>query len=281
MQGRAVDCSGRPRADKRGLRLRYAHADESSAAADAAAAQPRMRRSLEAERVAALSDRLRVARDPAHEPLNLEPWLEPLRAWQNARLARSFADLARQPRYELATRFFLDDLYGTHDMSWRDRELTLMLPTLTRWLPPAVLRTVGDAIELDLVSHQFDLAMSGALRAIASAAQPPALDLDLYGRAYRATGTPETRGRQIDLIVDLGRDLDRVVRLPMIAGVLRIARGPALAAGLGGMHVFLERGFVVFRSMRGADEFLAAVAIRERAAMRRLFGADPDPFRSP
>lgn len=240
-----------------------------------------MIRSQEAERVSALSERLRLARDPEQEPLNLEPWLDQVRAWQGARLAATFADLAAQPRYETATAYFLHDLYGTHDMTWRARDLSRMLPTLTRWLPQPVLRTVGDAIELDLVSHQFDLAMSGALRAIATAAQPPALDLDLYGRAYRATGTPETRGRQIDLIVDLGRDLDRVVRLPMIAGVLRIARGPALAAGLGGMHAFLERGFAAFRSMRGADEFLAAVATRERAAMRRLFGADPDPFRPP
>ena len=80
--------------------------------------------------------------------------------------------------------------------------------------------------------------------------------------------------------MDLGRDLDRVVRLPMIAGVLRIARAPALAAGLGEMHAFLERGYAAFRSMRGADEFLAVVATRERAAMRRLFASDPDPFRS-
>lgn len=237
-----------------------------------------MIRSQEAERVAALSERLRLARDPAQEPLNLEPWLDVVRAWQGGRLARSFADLAAQPRYETATAYFLHDLYGTHDMSWRARDLGRMLPTLTRWLPQPVLRTLGDAIELDLVSHQFDLSMAGTLRAIGGAAL--VLDLDTYGRAYRATGTPETRGRQIDLIVDLGRDLDRVVRLPMIAGVLRIARAPALAAGLGEMHAFLERGYAAFRSMRGADEFLAVVATRERAAMRRLFASDPDPFRS-
>ncbi len=46
------------------------------------------------------------------------------------------------------------------------------------------------------------------------------------------------------------------------------------------MHAFLERGYAAFRSMRGADEFLAVVATRERAAMRRLFASDPDPFRS-
>lgn len=238
-----------------------------------------MIRSQEAERVAALSDRLRLARDPQQEPLNLEPWLEVLRAWQGARLARSFADLAAQPRYQVATGYFLADLYGAHDLAWRARDLNRMLPTLARWLPQPVLRTVGDAIELDLVSHQFDLAMSGALRAIGGTGLE--LDQGLYARAYRATGTPETRGRQIDLIVDLGRDLDRVVRLPMIAGVLRIARAPALAAGLGEMHAFLERGYAAFRSMRGADEFLAEVATRERAAMRRLFASDPDPFRPP
>ena len=51
-----------------------------------------MIRSQEAERVSALSERLRLARDPEQEPLNLEPWLDQVRAWQGARLAATFAE---------------------------------------------------------------------------------------------------------------------------------------------------------------------------------------------
>jgi hypothetical protein len=60
---------------------------------------------------------------------------------------------------------------------------------------------------------------------------------------------------------------------------LRLMRAPAHAAGMGALQDFLERGFDTFRQMRGADEFLARIARRERELAAQLFaGADaPDP----
>jgi hypothetical protein len=60
-------------------------------------------------------------------------------------------------------------------------------------------------------------------------------------------------------------------------------RGPASAAGLGILQAFLERGFDTFRDMRGAQEFLATVTLRERELAARLFagGTALDPARAP
>ena len=52
---------------------------------------------------------------------------------------------------------------------------------------------------------------------------------------------------------------------------IRLARGPAHAAGYGQLHDFLERGYHAFRKMDGADEFLATIDRRERALMDDLF----------
>ena len=40
-----------------------------------------------------------------------------LRAWQEARLARTHRDLLESRRFHDAARFFLDDLYGPSDLS--------------------------------------------------------------------------------------------------------------------------------------------------------------------
>ena len=52
---------------------------------------------------------------------------------------------------------------------------------------------------------------------------------------------------------------------------LKLMRGPAQAAGLSDLQRFLESGFDAFGAMRGASEFLALVAQRERALAAALF----------
>lgn len=235
-----------------------------------------MGRDATVDRLRAVASRLRAARDPTAEPANTLPALRSLRAWQAARLAQTFADLRASPRHREAAEFFLSDLYGEQDVSWRDRDLARMMPTLVRWLPEAMLDTVCDALELDLVSHSLDLQVALALGD--GTGRPAAIRIASYAAAYRIAGTPAERGRQIDLLMAVGRDLDHIVRMPLVYGVLRLARGAAGRAGLSSLHAFLERGFAAFRAMGGAQEFLSTIEGREREISRRLFAGDPRPF---
>jgi hypothetical protein len=49
------------------------------------------------------------------------------------------------------------------------------------------------------------------------------------------------------------------------------ARGPARAAGLSELQVFLEKGFDTFRAMQGASDFMCIVDEREHTLARVLF----------
>jgi hypothetical protein len=200
-----------------------------------------------------------------------------LRAWQAARLARTHADLLASPRYEAATRFFLDELYGAKDFSQRDGELMRVIPTLARFLPDAALGTIADAVELDALSERLDLATAQAIAADPQARGRP-LDADAYARAYRGAGARTDRERQIELIGHIGAALDRLVRHPLIGSLLGAMERPARMAGLVAMHEFLASGFGAFRSMRGADEFLRTVTRRETELMQRLYAGDTAPL---
>src|SRR5687767_9478709 len=184
-----------------------------------------MTRQESAARIADLLATLRRLRDPALDPRNALPVLAALKRWQSERLAHSFSDLSRRPDYQAAARFFLDDLYGEHDVSWRDRDIQRMLPTLRAWLPESVLQTVAKALELDLLSHELDLAMGEALAQDAGHADP--IDDAAYARAYRKVGRRRDRERQIELLLSVGGELDRIVRKPLVFTMLRFARGPA------------------------------------------------------
>ena len=229
------------------------------------------------ERLSGVADRLRAARDPVAFPANSSPWLRAVRGWQARRLAISFADFDALPHYRKAVAFFLEDLYGEQDMSWRDRDLARMMPTMTRWLPELMLETVADALELDWLSHVLDLRVASRLEATVGMG-PQMIDVSHYARAYAEAGTREERQRQIDLLITVGRELESIVRKPIVYAVLRLARGPAASAGLGGLQSFLERGFAAFRELGSARHFLETIESRERKAMEALLAGREDPF---
>jgi hypothetical protein len=104
------------------------------------------------------------------------------------------------------------------------------------------------------------------------------LTVATYADAFRRAGRNAERQRQIEYVSEIGRALDRLTRWPMIGTTLKLMRAPARATGLSALQEFLERGFVAFKHMRGADEFLATITERETALVERLFAGDSRPF---
>jgi hypothetical protein len=191
-----------------------------------------------------------------------------LAAFQSRRLAGTYGDLRKSPRYRDAVDFFLADLYGPHDLSGRDEQIIRALDKLKRFLPTAALEALVRAFELHVLTLELDAATATKLK------EPAGPDADAYAAAYRAAGRPTERELQIRLVGDIGALLDSVAHRPEVGLAIRLARGPAHAAGYGELQDFLERGYKAFRRMDGASEFLANIDQRERDLMRRLFAGD-------
>ena len=197
--------------------------------------------------------------------------LAELKRFQSQRLARSYQDLASQPRYRAATAFFLDDIYGPKDFSARDQEMLRILPVMCRILPASAVETAALAIELEALSEDLDHRLAAAL-------PEGSLDDAAYAKAYRESSRRDERIRQIDLIEAVGRRLDALVKKPLVSQMLKLMRRPAHMAGMGDLQDFLEQGFASFREMKGADEFLATLRSREEKILSRLFSGAPEPF---
>ena len=207
--------------------------------------------------------RLQVVKHPQREG-NGSLALKTLQAWQQQRLASAYADLRATPRFQAACTFFIEDLYGPQDFSQRDADVERIFPIMVRLLPPAVLGTVAQAVELDALSHELD-------RRTALALDPDGpIDTTAYAAAYVQATTRAEREYQVLLLLRLGRELDRLVRKPLLWDLLRMCRWPARMAGLSALQSFLERGFDAFRKLQGANPFLLHIARRERGFMDLL-----------
>lgn len=198
--------------------------------------------------------------------------LERLQQWQRRRLDETYADLAAQPESSQACAFFLDELYGGRNVESRDHQLARVVPVMRRFLPGHLLHAIGEALRLQAVSLEFDLALSALL----PLDQP--LDQPAYAAAYCSEGNWPGRHEQIDLIVELGELLDETVKKPMVRQLLRMMQGPADMAGFGALHGFLQRGMTAFAALNGAEHFLGTIEQREREALAAMQAGSEWPF---
>jgi hypothetical protein len=202
--------------------------------------------------------------------------LQRVASWQGLRLRLTYEDLAAQSRYADAVLFFQTDLYGSGDFARRDADLARIMPMMVRMLPERVLLIVAKAVELHALSQGLDRSLLARL---------PRADGQFsvaeYGRAYARMGKRAERERQIRLIGEIGRGIAEFVRKPLLLAALRMMRQPARLSGLSALHDFLERGFMAFRKMGDASEFLTTIDTRERALMEELLAGNTVPFPDP
>ena len=202
--------------------------------------------------------------------------LERLGRWQSARLADTYADLAREARYADAIQFFRSDLYGGADFAQRDADLARAAPSMARILPERLVASLAQALELNALSQDLDRRLLARLPS-----RDAPMTVARYCDAYRAMGGRLERERQLELVEAFGAALDAHVRKPLIYAALVTMRRPARVAGFAALQSFLERGFAAFRKMGGAATFLATIDQRERALMEAIFAGENVPFAEP
>lgn len=194
--------------------------------------------------------------------------VEAVKRYQQRRFELTYADLLTHPRYAGASNFFLDELYGTSDFTQRDAQFARIVPALVRLFPAEVVRTVQALAALHALSEQLDSQMGQAV-------DSGPIDAVGYVKAWQQCGDAPGRERQIALLEQVGHALDALTGNPLLRHSLRMMRGPARAAGMSALHLFLESGFDTFRGMRGADEFLGLIGSRERSLAATLFSVAP------
>ena len=192
---------------------------------------------------------------------------------QSQRFAGTYADLLAAGPYCAATRFFLDELYSDKDYAERDAQFARIAGAIESLFPAQIADTAVDLAELHALTEELDQAM-----AVASLSHGDGLtDAQCYVRAWRKVGRRADRESQLTVVLGIGRKMSRFTRTPGLRMMLKMMRGPAVAAGLGSLQRFLEDGFDTFAAMarnKGAEDFLGTIEERESRLIAMLFDAD-------
>ncbi len=194
-----------------------------------------------------------------------------IKSLQARRFAGTYADLLSGAVYADATRFFLAELYSEKDYADRDAQFARIAGPLQKFFPQRVVDTAVMLAQLHVLTEELDHDMAMAW------VQQQDIDDDAlrYLQAWRTVASGDKRKTQLDTVLEVGHELERLVRLPGLRMALKMMRRPARASGLGALQSFLEAGFDTFSGLvhgpdRGSAQFLEIIASRESVWLDRL-----------
>lgn len=202
-----------------------------------------------------------------------------LAQWQAERLKQTHRDLYSHPGYHTGLEFLLTDLYAPTNSARRDDNIDRVFPKMVKWLPDNQLDTFAGLMELNLLTQRLDLDLVEVLAGRDERLSD--LTETAYCKAVRASGRVEERRRQIALVAEVGRQLDRYVRNRTLGWLLAISRGPAEMADLTDLHSFLHRGYTAFRGMDDVRPLIDRLVAREKRVLENILTHQPEPFRVP
>lgn len=218
-------------------------------------------------------------RQEAHSKPQLHAAMLRIKSFQARRFAAGYADLLNSPDYGGATRFFLQDLYSDKDYSQRDAQFARIAGKLQLLFPKQVVATAVELARLHLLTEEMDRRMADAWQLLPESYGD---DITRYIGCWKTVGRFDARDNQLRMVMDIGRELDRLTRIRGLRTMLRLMRKPATAAGMGALQNFLENGFDTFAEMAGSTServthshfFLDTIRQREGALIALLSQGD-------
>jgi hypothetical protein len=199
-----------------------------------------------------------------------------VKRFQAQRFGGTYADLLASKTFSGATRFFLVELYSEKDYSARDSQFARIAGALESFFPKQVVGTAVAMAQLHALTEELDYQMAKAWQA--SSFTGNGQEFGRYLASWDAVGRQADRSQQLEVVLQVGQELERLTRKPGLRTMLRMMRKPASLAGLAALQSFLEAGFDTFADMAGkrstVSEFLGTIRQRESAWIERLFAAD-------
>ncbi|TPV60723.1 hypothetical protein FJ444_03620 [Aestuariibacter sp. GS-14] len=192
--------------------------------------------------------------------------IQAVQRWQCKRLLSTHAKMASQADYHDAITFFVDELYGPKDFSQRDADLIRVIPKLAKALPNKAMVALDNALMLNALSFELDMAVAQHL-------DNTPLNRDTYAMAYRSVSRADDRATQIAIVASLGEQLADVVKIPGVGLIIKLSRRPAKMAGLLALHDFLYRGFSAFKGLGDVKAFIEPVIAAETELNAALLDA--------
>jgi len=216
-----------------------------------------------------------------HNP-QLAARLSAIQNWQKKRMQHIHADIFAVPAHHLITQYFLEQLYSGADFDVLAEQCERVLSAAKVFeglFPDSAVRTALKATKLAVLAIELDHQLAQLMNHdLLDDRQDPAINDQQMIRLYRLADQANARFHQLELLDELGLNLDKYVRSKVIYGIFRLSKGMTQRYQLNALYAFMNDGFAAMKPLKSAKVFFGEFTQAERDVLDEIYSGNPNPF---
>jgi len=214
-----------------------------------------------------------------HKNAQILQRLQDVQAWQKARMQRTHAAHFAEKQNTLMAEYFLNRLYGGPDfdaLAEQIARLTKYAHKAEKLIPDNAIKTGTSGVALAILAVQLDEQVAIQLLKDHHPNEP--LTDEMMRLAYLQLDQGEERLKQLSMLEELGKSLDKYMRSFVVYTAFKMCKGAAVKYRFDVMYDFMQDGFLAMKPLKSAEKFVKDFVAVERQIIAKVHSGDPKPF---
>lgn len=214
-----------------------------------------------------------------HKNPEIQQRLADVQLWQKTRMQRTHAQQFAEKQNVLMAEYFLNRLYGGPDfdaLAEQIARLTKYAHKAEKLIPDNAIKTGTSGVALAILAVQLDEKVAMQLLQDYHPNEP--LTDEMMRQAYLKLNQSDDRLKQLALLDELGKSLDKYMRSFVVYTAFKMCKGAATKYRFEVMYDFMQDGFSAMKPLKSAEKFVKEFTATERQIVAKVHAGDPNPF---
>ena len=214
-----------------------------------------------------------------HQDSVLFQRLQDVQVWQKQRMQRTHNRAFAEKQNLLMAEYFINRLYGGPDfdaLAGQIARLSKYAHKAEKLIPENAIKTGTSGVELAILAVRLDEQV--AMQLLKDHHPYETLTDDLMRQAYLKLEQGEERLKQLYLLDQLGKNLDKYMRSFMVYAAFKMCKGTANKYNFNVMYECMQDGFLAMKPLKSAEKFVKDFTAVERQIIDKVHAGHLYPF---
>lgn len=205
--------------------------------------------------------------------------LQDVQAWQKKRMQQTHSKQFAEKQNLLMAEYFLNRLYGGTDfdaLAQQIARLSKYAHKAEKLIPDNAIKTGTAGVSLAILAVQLDEHVAMQLLQDYHPYEP--LTDEMMRLTYLKLDQMQGRLKQLDLLDQLGKSLDKYMRSFVVYAAFKMCKGAAHKYNFNVMYDFMQDGFLAMKPLKSAEKFVKDFTAVERQIIEQVHAGDLHPF---
>ena len=214
-----------------------------------------------------------------HQNPDIFQRLQDVQAWQKNRMQNTHVEQFAEKHNILMSEYFLNRLYGGPDFDALAEQIARLAKyahKAEKLLSENAIKTGTSSVSLAILAVQLDEQV--AMQLLEDYHPHETLTDEMMRLTYLKLDQGQQRLTQLDLLDQLGFNLDKYMRSFMVYTAFKMCKGAASKYNFDIMYEFIQDGFLAMKPLKSTEKFVKDFTAVERQIIHKVHAGDPNPF---